>query len=64
MATFLEEFRSLVQEFLLVLVSNISGFSYKHKRHLLEIFEYGGTHLKIDHFRLGVSLDTIFKCHM
>ena len=24
----------------------------------MEIFEYGGTQLKIDHFKLGVSLET------
>ena len=57
MTTFTEEFRSLVQEFLLVLIGNYFRFPYKHKRHFFEIFEYGGTHLKTDHFKLGVSLE-------
>ena len=29
-----------------------------------EIFEYGGMHLKTDHFTLGVSLETLFKSHI
>ena len=63
MATFTEEFRSFVQELLLVLIS-ISSSSYKHKWHFFEIFEYGGTQLKTERFHLGVLLETFFKCHM
>ena len=32
--------------------------------HFFEIFEYGGTHLKTDYFKVGVVLETLFKCHM
>ena len=42
----------------------ISSFSYKQKRYSSEIFECGGTHQKTDHFKWGVSLETIFNCHM
>ena len=28
------------------------------------MFEYHGTYLKTDHFKLGVSLETPFKYHM
>ena len=51
MAIFTEEFRSVVQEFLLVLIT-ISSFSYKHKRYFFEMFEYGGKHFKTVHFKL------------
>ena len=68
MATFAEEFRSLVQEFLLVLISNYFQFFIKaqeaQEASKEEIFEYGGTHLKTDHFELGVSLETLFRYHM
>ena len=42
----------------------ISSFSYKQKRYSSEIFECGGTHHKTDHFKWGVSLETLFNCHM
>ena len=51
MTTFTEEFRAVVQEFLLVSIT-ISSFSYKRNKHFLEMFEYGGTHLKTVHFKL------------
>ena len=28
------------------------------------MFDYGGKHLKTDHFQLGILLETLFKCHM
>ena len=34
----------------------ISSFSYKHKKHFFEIFEYGGMHLKTDYFK--------YVCHL
>ena len=51
MATFTEEFRAVVQKFLLVSIT-VSSFSYKRNKHFLEMFEYGGTHLKTVHFKL------------
>ena len=65
MATFTEEFKPLVQEFLLVFIHNyIGSFSDQHKTYFFEIFEYGGVRLKTDHFKLSVSLETLLKCHM
>ena len=64
METFREKFRSFVEEFLLVLISIYFHFFIKHKWYFFEIFEYGGMHLKTDHFKLGASLETLFKRHM
>ena len=64
MATFTKELNPPVREFDLVLISNFSSFSYKQKRHFLKTFDYGGMHLKTDHFKLRASLETLFKLHM
>ena len=63
MATLTEE---SAFDFFLIVPSGfgISNFSYKHKRHFFEIFEYGDMHLKIDHLMLSASLETLLKCHM
>ena len=28
------------------------------------MFEYGGIHLKTDHFKFSVSIETLFKCYI
>ena len=64
MATFTEELNTLVREFDLVFISNFSSFSYNQKIHIFKTFDYGGMHLKTDHFKLRASLETLFKLHM
>ena len=64
MATFTGEFRSLAQEFLLVVTCNCFQFFVQAQEAFFEIFEYGGMYLKTDHFKLGVPLETLAKYHM
>ena len=59
-----EEFRSFVQQFPLVLIRNYFQFFIKAQDGPLEIFECVSTHLKTDHFKLGVLLETFFQFPM
>ena len=50
--TFSNCYFSYVRDYKATLSGAINYFPYKHNRHFLEIFGYGGMHLKTDYFML------------
>ena len=54
MAALWDQFGSLAQYFFLV--GLIWNLSWRHSKHLFEIFEYPGTDFTTDHFKEGISL--------